>query len=196
VIVFAVAAIAGGATYALFSDTETSAGNTFTAGTLDLELGGTIQTAPINLPNMKPGDSTGVKTFIMNNVGSIDGTASFSVTYVEHDGTGTTEYATNMLADDVAKMLQIVGPVNYSVNGGAVHDLYDTLLNNFGSNDGDGTDLTLFDLATVPSIPVTDTLTAGGNITISIANIQFDTNAGNDYQNDGIIGYFNGNLVQ
>jgi predicted ribosomally synthesized peptide with SipW-like signal peptide len=58
-----VAAIAVGGTIAYFSDTETSTGNTFTAGQLDLivDINGTDQNpltqTLFNLPDMKPGDS-------------------------------------------------------------------------------------------------------------------------------------------
>ncbi|MBD3155896.1 MAG: hypothetical protein GF368_04545 [Candidatus Aenigmarchaeota archaeon] len=55
--------VVGGATWAYFSDTETSEGNTFTAGTLNLELdkegqifdGETMQL--FNVVDVKPGDS-------------------------------------------------------------------------------------------------------------------------------------------
>ncbi|MBT9175601.1 MAG: hypothetical protein DDT22_01281 [candidate division WS2 bacterium] len=58
----AVAAIAIGGTVAYFSDTETSAGNTFTAGTLDLKIGldrvrESSWTGPFfKVTDMKPGD--------------------------------------------------------------------------------------------------------------------------------------------
>ena len=66
-IIGAVAAIAIGVTIAYFSDTETSTGNTFVAGKLDLivDIDGVVQN-PLNGPifsysDMKPGDS-GEKT--------------------------------------------------------------------------------------------------------------------------------------
>lgn len=61
-VIGAVAAIAIGGTIAYFSDVETSTGNTFTAGRLDLlvDIDGVIQNplnGPIfNLPDLKPGD--------------------------------------------------------------------------------------------------------------------------------------------
>jgi len=60
-IIVAVAAIVVGVTTAFFSDTETSTGNTFSAGSIDLilDIDGVIKTdeAPIfNLTDMKPGD--------------------------------------------------------------------------------------------------------------------------------------------
>ena len=61
-VILAVAAIAGYATISYFSDTETSTGNTFTAGSLDLivDIDGRDENpldGPIfDLPDMKPGD--------------------------------------------------------------------------------------------------------------------------------------------
>ncbi len=60
-----VAAVAVGATVAYFSDTESSIGNTFTAGSLDLivNVDGQAMTSPVfDLPDMKPGD-LGERTF-------------------------------------------------------------------------------------------------------------------------------------
>lgn len=79
----AVAAIAGGATYAYFSDTATLSGSTFSAGTLDLKidsdkLGGNQSwvdsfAAPANfLTNMKPGD-TGAQIIDIKSDGTIKG---------------------------------------------------------------------------------------------------------------------------
>ena len=53
-IILAVAAIAGYATYSYFSDTETSTGNTFTAGAIDLS--DNLSTVRFDLVDMKPGD--------------------------------------------------------------------------------------------------------------------------------------------
>ncbi len=47
-------ALLGGGVYAYFSDTETGAGNSFTAGSLDLVLGGTGSSS-IVLTNLAPG---------------------------------------------------------------------------------------------------------------------------------------------
>ncbi|MFH1890030.1 MAG: TasA family protein [Candidatus Kuenenbacteria bacterium] len=72
-IIAAVAAITIGATTAYFSDNETSIGNTFTAGTLDLNLDGAdTNTVKFTLANLKPGDS-GSGTWIVNNVGNLGG---------------------------------------------------------------------------------------------------------------------------
>ncbi len=53
-VIAAVAAIAVGGTIAYFSDTETSTGNTFTAGSVDLDDG--LSAQKFDLSGMKPGD--------------------------------------------------------------------------------------------------------------------------------------------
>jgi predicted ribosomally synthesized peptide with SipW-like signal peptide len=71
--VVAVTALVGGGIYAYFSDLETSNGNTFTAGTLDLNLdGGNINVVKFNVSDVKPGD-TGGGTWTVTNVGNITG---------------------------------------------------------------------------------------------------------------------------
>jgi predicted ribosomally synthesized peptide with SipW-like signal peptide len=68
-----VATLAGAGLYAYFSDTETSSGNKFTAGTLDLMVNGQNPwTTPITVSNLAPGDS-GSRSIVIKNVGSIDG---------------------------------------------------------------------------------------------------------------------------
>jgi len=72
VVIFAVSAIAVGGTVAYFSDTETSTGNTFTAGSLDLVLApGTP--LPFSVSNLVPGQTGTGKVTLTNATGSIDG---------------------------------------------------------------------------------------------------------------------------
>ena len=55
--IFAAAAIVLGATFAFFSDTETSKDNTFVAGALDLKVNGEDDPSQIvNITDLKPGD--------------------------------------------------------------------------------------------------------------------------------------------
>jgi predicted ribosomally synthesized peptide with SipW-like signal peptide len=73
VMVLAMTTLLVGATRAYFSDNETSNGNTFGAGTLDLNLdGGNTNVVKFTVTDMKPGDSqTG--TWTVHNAGSIAG---------------------------------------------------------------------------------------------------------------------------
>jgi spore coat-associated protein N len=189
--------LVGGA-FAAFSDTEESTGNTFTAGTLDLTLDGTWTgsggSLPVSLTNMKPTDQTTI-TLNLNNVGSLPGTVSLSVTYVEADGTQPTEFPTNVSADEFAKVLEILSPVSYTVSGGATDaDIYAALLAAYGNNDGDASDLTVYDIAYGSPLMMTDPLPASGTMTV-VLNVQLQ-DVGNDYQADGISGTFTVTLTQ
>lgn len=66
-----VSTVAVGATKAYYDDTETSNGNTFAAGTLDLTVDGNngTNTVKFTIANMKPGDQP-KGTYTLNNVGS------------------------------------------------------------------------------------------------------------------------------
>ncbi len=68
--------VAGG-TWAFFSDTETSGGNQFSAGTLDLKLSDTNETdqdgvtASFGGSTLKPGDTVGPSTVTLKNTGTL-----------------------------------------------------------------------------------------------------------------------------
>ena len=68
-----VGVVAVGATLAYFSDTETSNGNTFAAGSLDLNVdGGNANVVKFNVTNMRPGNQP-KGTYSLSNVGSLNG---------------------------------------------------------------------------------------------------------------------------
>lgn len=69
-----VSVVAIGATKAYFSDTETSTGNTFTAGTLDLTADGNngTNTVKFTVTNMVPGNQP-KGTYALKNVGTVNG---------------------------------------------------------------------------------------------------------------------------
>jgi len=68
-VIVAVAAIVIGGTIAYFSDTETSTGNTFSAGTIDIAIDGTNPwTKSYDVDDLKPGE-TGYINFDITNVG-------------------------------------------------------------------------------------------------------------------------------
>ncbi len=71
-IIAAVSSFAIGATIAYFSDTEVSAGNTFSSGTLDLEMdtGNPATSTVFILSDVKPGDS-GSATIKLRNTGTL-----------------------------------------------------------------------------------------------------------------------------
>ena len=127
------AGLIGTGTYAYFSDPET-AKNTFSAGSLDLQLSDddiTYVNDPIDplieCLNMAPGDESVEKTLYFKNAGTMDGIVIVDISYVEHDDPlddelGTTyEYAVanggvDVIADDFAKHLWVT---EASLDGGA-----------------------------------------------------------------------------
>jgi len=69
-----VSALIGGGIYAAFSDTETSTGNTFTAGTLNLQVGAADPCVEnVTISNLKPTDNGTAATWLTTNIGSING---------------------------------------------------------------------------------------------------------------------------
>jgi len=84
---------AGAGTLALFSDEETSGGNSVQAGTLDLTLdGGNEAVTLIDTADVKPGDNGDGRTTLTND-GSVDGYVDLSVTsvYDPENGVGEAE---------------------------------------------------------------------------------------------------------
>jgi len=83
--------LVGAGAFAYFSDTETSTGNSFTAGTLDLKVNGSDVFVPYAVANLKPGESRGTDTYSISNTGSLPGTLSFKVTNVTTNENGVIE---------------------------------------------------------------------------------------------------------
>lgn len=91
-IIVTVAAFASTATTAYFSDTETSTGNTFAAGTLDLKVDNEDDSkiVRVTLNDMKPGD-TAQYQWTWKNSGTIDGRPWLEVVNVADDDNGLLE---------------------------------------------------------------------------------------------------------
>ncbi len=97
----------GWGTYSWFSDTETSSGNTFTAGTIDLKVDGKDDPlgAYFNIGNVKPGDS-GSKTIALKNDGTIGGTAKIHIKNVANtEGTNPEPETDTAEPGDLGKYL-------------------------------------------------------------------------------------------
>jgi len=169
-----------GAAFAYFSDSETSSGNTFTAGTVDLETSGETT---IEVTNMAPG-ATASGTITVTNIGTLDGCLYATSWYVENDITNPPD--PNMTADEVAKMLLITAFTADTVDilaqipevdGNPGKSLYDMV------NDPSG--VTLPDYSGGPWYSYDTDMTVGESHTYALT-VEFDTAAGNDYQGDGI----------
>lgn len=82
------------ASFALFSDVETSGSNTFTAGTLNMEVGGADGTAfeSFTIGNIgASGVVTGGKTWTITNSGSVPGNLTFQMNDLTNDENGCNE---------------------------------------------------------------------------------------------------------
>jgi len=86
------AGMIGLGTLANYSDTETSTGNTFTAGTLDLKVGGQddLNVVHFELSNLAPGWSHTYK-WTLKNAGSVDGVVTICFSHVVELENGTNE---------------------------------------------------------------------------------------------------------
>jgi len=187
-VIAVVVGLVSAGTWAYFSDTETSSGNTFQAGTIDLVLDET-QAVSMQMPNMKPGDSAS-GTITVTNVGTLPGSLYITSKYVENDMGGAPD--PNMNRHQVAKMLLITSLVECGddvlslipdVDADDRKTLYDFV------NKADG--VVLSDYPSPGELGTwylnDDNMDPNGNEPHWYAlTLQFDPAAGNDYQGDGI----------
>lgn len=195
-VIGAVAAIAVGGTIAYFSDTETSTGNTFTAGTIDIAIDTENPwVRNYSIGDLKPGE-TGYITFDITNVGAnpvnisktltniagTGGSATFpcaeqSGTLVSSEPECSAEGAT--ANDNVATQIVYDLSVKVYRNAGTSdliwwQEIYDATQNQsltdvYGSSGGN-----YVDLGMIPS---------GGHMIVT-QSYHFNSSAGNEYQGD------------
>lgn len=93
-----------GVTSAYFSDTVTSTGNTFTTGTLDLNLdGNNTNIVKFTVTDIKPGDSE-TKTWEVNNVGNMNGYLDLHNLVQTHDAGISTEQELTVENPDIGTL--------------------------------------------------------------------------------------------
>lgn len=103
------AALIGGGTFAIFTDTDKNTNNTFTAGTLDINVGAeTVFTGTI--ANLAPGD-TGTQTFEVTNDGSLE--LRYDIAQALEAGEGT------LVLGNAAQDLNFT--IEYSTDNGATY---------------------------------------------------------------------------
>ena len=161
----------GGGTWAYFTDVETSTGNVFTAGTLNLTAdvtgGGAVQgtVTPgddgvneyITLANLKPGDS-GTVTFTCTNTGNLPGTLTI---------TSTATFAENGVNEPVTSATT---PTNNDGGDGDLDEYVGVWLtqdiNSVGATDllGDTTNKVEISGLAAALNTVNEAMTAGGDI--------------------------------
>lgn len=123
---------AGAGTFALFSDTESSTGNSVQAGTLDLTAG-TTQSFNGSATNLSPGSSTNTVQIELNNAGSVSGDhVELSVDYSQNDGSEPTDgsLSQNVSAETFAERL-FTSTFNYAGDRiGSVPSVFQTFTSN------------------------------------------------------------------
>ncbi len=181
--------VMGGA-FAYFQDTETSTGNTFTAGTLDLKIkdGGLywsdgIATAEWHLSNMEPGDTYPEHTSMygsidFKNFGSVyadhmEVTSSYTITDPVGPESDTEE---NTPADEMAGQM-VITTLTYVYNTTEVDCL--PLLTD--SNANSYKDLYDLKASGVDNLPLLQTGTQTARLDMIL---QFNSGAGNNFQGD------------
>ena len=130
-IVGLVSVMAGSATWAYFQDTEISEGNTFTAGTLDLNL----TDAPFTLANKAPGD-TGTEIQILRNLGSLPGELDVDFSTITNtESTGNTEFEKDSIGGELVGELGAVAEmiVFFDVDSSGTLTQNDIVLKSDGS---------------------------------------------------------------
>lgn len=160
---------AGAGTMALFSDTETSSGNTVQAGTLDLEYGGTGSFS-FNT-DLAPGDSTTASVTLVSS-GTLSGSLDVAVTFTENDSAGAS--SPNVGKDEFAQNLNIIlltyGGTDITGPLPSNPTLYD-LANQDAETDGDD----LVDLS--------DPTSSGSDFVIEL---ELDSGVQNKFQGEGL----------
>lgn len=185
--------LVGGGTWAYFSDTETSTGNTFAVGTLDLEVDSDNPLASTLIDNsgspMKPGDNLTATTISCDNVGSLPGDLYLRITSVSGNGgtalgpngtssepeyvaeggtfTGTTSNDNNTPDDDIDTVMVLY----CQENGGA----------GFAGLDGEFMD----DAETTSWVLIKNDLASSGSYSIDIGAMLASSTA-NEYQGDTV----------
>ena len=145
---------AGAGTFALFSDTETSSGNSVQAGTMDLtatgQNGDTFGDASLTVGPIKPGQTKGPYTITLSNTGNIGGTLDFALAGFNDEGTDT-EAETDTSGDgDLGEVLEVTFDVGGNSVTGTFNEVFNQIYENVYDLDGNSSvDATL--QCTLPS---------------------------------------------
>ena len=171
-VLIAVVGIIGVATFAYFIDNDTSSGNSFVSGTLNLTIndtGGVTRT--LYATGMSPGATVGPSTITLKNTGTVNGaTLDIVFSYTESDGSPN---VVNKTADEVAAVMEVTN-LDY---GGS------SLLSSVSDHNGNGY-IDIYDLkySSLTGLPGLD---AGASKNFDIS-VRLKSAIGNDFQGDGI----------
>lgn len=172
----------GTTTWAYFSDTETSTENTFTAGTLDLELtdasedGTDSETQTWVFANMEPTDTGGATLTVNSKAGSIDGYVDLSTISVT-DAEGTNPESETSGGNGLSDLLTV--HMFFDVDGDGVYEVGD------GDTDIYGTSASYAVFSGMAAIYDMDYALSGGSTTYITLNYEWVSSANdNDAQGD------------
>jgi spore coat-associated protein N len=156
--------LVGIGTYALFSDSASSTGNQFQAGTMNLQVNGAEQLTTFNFSNVSPGWSH-TETYTVSNVGNVQGRATFDATSLVSTG-GVLTSAEQVVDPGNAGNLSAATHVVATVDGATA---YDGTLAGFVA--GGAQDLGIV---------------AGGGSETVVVTFSIDPSTGNEIQGDGV----------
>jgi len=206
-----VAAIALAGTQAYFSDTETSVGNTFTAGTIDIDIDGHNPfTGHYDIGDLKPGE-TGYMNFKIKNVGTNAANISKKLYHFTHTdsvaGTNAGFTCGNVQVSSEPEFLAEGGTFdssgNCDTNGWSAKDyvqsqiIYDLSVEVYAGDDETGGPIwwqtiykdsdnkKLTDVYGGGKSVALGMIPAGGHMNVT-QSYHFNPNAGNKYQGDGL----------
>ena len=167
-----VVGIIGVVKFAYLTDNETSSGNSFVSGTLDLTIndtGGVTQT--LYATGMSPGATVGPSSITLKNTSTVNGaTLDIVFSYTESDGSPN---VVNMTAVEVAAMIQVT-TLDY---GGS------SLLGSVSDSNINGY-IDIYDLKNAHLTGLSG-LDAGASKSFDIS-VQLRNTTGSDFQADGI----------
>jgi predicted ribosomally synthesized peptide with SipW-like signal peptide len=175
-----VSALIGGGIYAYFSDVETSTGNTFTAGTLDLQVDSENPwtSTAVTVSDMEPGVAAADVDLTCENVGTLTGDLYMKITSVTDTGNTINE------PECAAEGGTWTSPSGPCTGNTPVDDISTQITLNC---EVDATPVTGLDNVLLSAVPGTWTLIkddlSATSITLSIGGT-LDANAGNEYQGD------------
>ena len=174
-----VVGLVGVGIFASFSDTETSSGNTFTAGTLDLKVDGNDDpnVVALDIEPMAPG-ATGYNTWAVTNTGNIAGDFTLTVGTISDDP-GTTPEPEAALGTDLGELSSKLMVILFEdTNNNGALDVGETAL----YSDGMGG---MAVLSGMPSTYNPSNPTVGGGSTVYITLMyELPTNTGNEVMDD------------
>lgn len=165
----AAAAAAGAGTFAAFSDTENSNGNSVTAGTLDLTVdSGQGPVEVLSLSDVVPGDSDSGTVTLANN-GNVNGTLSVAIDQITSNENGTNDPETEAGDSGSSDGVELESAVTVTISLASTQLISDTI-----NNLSDG-----------QSLASGETLNAGNSKDLRL-DYTVNSGAGNNIQSDSV----------